>query len=61
MNGILTTATQVVSETFSVAAVQNAPAAVGSAGTAGAIVFAADGVYFCIAANTWRKATLATF
>ena len=61
MNGILTTATQVVSETFSVAAVQNAPAAVGSTGTAGQIVFAADGVYFCIAANTWRKATLATF
>ena len=61
MNGVLSTATSVSSESFAVAAVQNAPAAVGSAGTAGAIVFAADGVYFCIAANTWRKAALATF
>ena len=61
MNGVLSTATSVSSESFAVAAVQNAPAAVGSTGTAGQIVFAADGVYLCIAANTWRKATLATF
>lgn len=61
MNGVLSTATAISSESFAVAAVQNAPAAVGSAGTAGTIVFAADGVYFCIAPNTWRKATLAAF
>lgn len=38
-----------------------APSTATSTGVAGQVAFDATGFYVCVAANTWRKATLATF
>jgi|TARA_R110001599_G_scaffold10986_7_gene52975 hypothetical protein len=61
MNGILSSASSVVSEAFSVAAMQTAPASATATGVAGAIVFASDALYVCVATNTWKKAVISTF
>jgi hypothetical protein len=37
------------------------PSTATSTGSAGQIAYDATGFYVCVAANTWRKATLATF
>lgn len=42
-------------------AVESAPASTSASGTAGDIIVASDGIYVCIATDTWRKATLSTF
>ncbi len=40
---------------------QTAPATVNEPGNVGEIRFATDGIYFCVASNTWKKATLSSF
>lgn len=40
---------------------QTAPATQNEPGNVGEIRFAADGIYFCVATNTWKKATLSSF
>tara|TARA_R100000541_G_scaffold2021_1_gene7408 strand:- start:7755 stop:8669 length:915 start_codon:yes stop_codon:yes gene_type:complete len=53
--------TSVTSPEFNVTALQTAPASATAVGTAGAIVFASDAVYVCVATNTWKKVDIATF
>ncbi len=40
---------------------QTAPATQNDPGNVGEIRFATDGIYFCVASNTWKKATLSSF
>lgn len=53
--------TSVTTASYSVSAIQTAPATATSAGVAGTIVVAVDAIYVCTATNVWVKAALATF
>ena len=46
---------------FKLSALNAAPASAVAAGEAFEIRFAADGIYLCIATNTWVKVALATW
>lgn len=46
---------------FNLTQLNTAPSGVSDTGNTGEIRFTNSGIYFCIAANTWRKATISIF
>ena len=60
-NGTTTTAGSVTSESLNVTALNAAPASASAAGTLGSIRFTADHIYVCVATNTWKRVSIATF
>ena len=50
-----------ISESLNVTALNTAPASATAAGTLGSIRFTADHIYVCVATNTWKRVSIATF
>lgn len=61
INGNLTVTGEISAYGAGTIGLDSAPASMTAAGTAGERRFCSDGIYVCIATNTWRKATYSTF